>query len=126
MRDELTGEDYYGFRILNEDNEIVLDTNQKGELYLKRKLSISRFANELSYKGGLKYDNEGNIYYDETIESQSSTNDRVTLGIVDVYDRTDGYEKVDISGAYSSEDYLTKIFSVRANGYTKLEQFTED
>ena len=126
MKDELTGDDYYGFRILNEDNEIVLDTNQRGELYLKRKLSISRFANELSYKGGLKYDNEGNIYYDETSENQSSTNDRVTLGIVDVYSRSGGYKKVDISGAYSSEDYLTKIFSVRANGHTKLEQFTEN
>jgi hypothetical protein len=37
-------EEYYGFRILNNDNEVVMETEPDGELYLKRKLRIANFS----------------------------------------------------------------------------------
>jgi hypothetical protein len=61
MSDILTGEKTYGFRLMNEDGEIVMDTNSRGELYLKRKLRISNFSNETSYDPGLYYDENGKI-----------------------------------------------------------------
>jgi hypothetical protein len=53
--------------------------------------------------------------------------DRVTLGIVDVYKRGDNYVKIEApQKTYSSVDYLTKVFSVKANGNVGLEQFTDE
>jgi hypothetical protein len=40
---------YYGFRLQNENNEIVMDTNDRGELYLKNKLRISNFNDMETY-----------------------------------------------------------------------------
>jgi hypothetical protein len=47
--DNTDGEEYYGFRLKNEDNEIVMDTNDRGELYLKNKLRISNFNDMETY-----------------------------------------------------------------------------
>ena len=50
--------------------------------------------------------------------------DRVTLGIVDIYDRKRDYQKVDVDGVYNSTNYLTKVFSIKSNALLPLEQFT--
>jgi hypothetical protein len=47
--DDLNGNQYYGFRLKNENNEIVMDTNDRGELYLKNKLRISNFNDMEAY-----------------------------------------------------------------------------
>jgi hypothetical protein len=47
--------------------------------------------------------------------------DRVTLGIVDTYSRRNNFEKVNVDGVYSSSEYLTKVFSVKANTFLPTE-----
>ena len=130
MSDILTGEQTYGFRLINEDGEIVMDTNLRGELYLKRKLRISSFMNETTFDQQLKYDEEGNIVREEGKEGQLlNTDDRVTLGIVDIYNRED-LSIANPSGLYNSAEYLTKVFSIKVNNafYNdgQGEQFTGD
>ena len=224
------GLEYYGFRLQNNNNEIVMETNESGELYLKRKLRISNFGDIQSYdtleyvneqleyngevyedyfrkyttynkkqcieyytdsinqnetgktliyrefiinsfqasddfeyiKGQLTYDgityeeyfrkyttyeNKDCIEYyivnaeaiDEKIflyrdfvttenwkELTSDPQDRVTLGIVDVYDRDNDYNQVITpQGTYNSSNYLTKVFSIKANANVGLEQFSQ-
>ena len=125
MTDITTNEQTYGFRLINENGEIVMDTNLQGELYLKRKLRISNFTNEIRYDQDLKYDENGNIVQGDN-PSFKNVEDRVTLGIVDTYDRQDSYKKVELSGVYSSSQYLTKVFSVKSNDTIEIEQFNEE
>jgi hypothetical protein len=149
------GNEYYGFRLKNDDNQVVMETNESGELYLKRKLRISNFSDIATYDSfiystepitvnGVEYteyykkytansrganyieyyrvnDFTTPFYTEENNEIDwrdliSDPQDRVTLGIVDVYDRGNNFNKVITpKGTYSSSDYLTKVFSVKAN-----------
>jgi hypothetical protein len=69
-------EAYYGFRILDDKQNIVLNTDDRGQLYLRHKLHISHFNDEY---GTVSEDNV-------TIEKKlDQTN--VTLGIVKAYKR---------------------------------------
>ena len=52
--------------------------------------------------------------------------DRVTLGIVDIYNRKNGFKKVSVGSSYNSSEYLTKVMSIKANDLTPLEQFSDD
>ena len=53
----------------------------------------------------------------------SKPQDRVTLGIIDIYDRNNNYTKASfIKGTYSSKEYLTKVFSVKANDTLTTDQ----
>lgn len=123
MADILSGEQTYGFRLVNEDGEIVMDTNLRGELYLKRKLRISSFLNETTFDQQLEYDANGNIIRQDGKEGQLiNTDDRVTLGIVDVYKRED-LTLANPTGLYNSAEYLTKVFSVKVNDGVGEEQF---
>lgn len=128
MSDILTGEKTYGFRLVNADGEIVMDTNLRGELYLKRKLRISNFANETSYNPGLSYDENGNIQYNPEQVYSSNTDDRVTLGIVDIYERTgEGtFAPAEPEGVYKSSQYLTKVLSIKVNDIIGNEWFVDD
>lgn len=128
MSDILTGEKTYGFRLVNADGEIVMDTNLRGELYLKRKLRISNFANETSYNPGLYYDENGNVQYNPEQVYSSNTDDRVTLGIVDIYERTgEGiFTPAEPEGVYKSSQYLTKVLSIKVNDIIGNEPFTQE
>ena len=168
--DNADGEEYYGFRLKNENNEIVMDTNDRGELYLKNKLRISNFSDtEIYYatqyvENGepinvngeeyttyyYQYSNSNIVYYDingnklkeeptniDWRDSISKPQDRVTLGIVDTYlreyvkEEIEGEQKTkteftkqNVKGNYSSTDYLTKIMSVKVNGFVGNEPFS--
>ena len=65
---------------------------------------------------------ETTIKWQNTIKNQL---DRVSLGIVDTYSRKHDFDKVNIDGIYSSSEYLTKVFSVKANAFLPTEQFTQ-
>lgn len=150
------GETYYGFRLKDSTGATVMDTNDRGELYLKEKLRISNFDNNQQAESQYIYDKasggyyayfeeDGKIYkhfFDENyneIGNKEETSlkwsdiykdpqDRVSLGIVNVYKREgDSYIKTGIpKNTYSSINYLTKVFSVKANGNVGLEQFSND
>lgn len=124
---------YYGFRIIDDSGNVVLNTDDRGQLYLRHKLYISHFNDEY----GVVSNDEGTMI--DSLLDQTN----VTLGIVKAYKRTkDGYEDgEDIFDNYSSLDYLTKVFSVKSavnkyklsdelvqseNGQKRFEQFTED
>jgi hypothetical protein len=145
------GETYYGFRLKDSTGATVMDTNDRGELYLKEKLRISNFDNNQQAESQYIYDKasggyyayfeeDGKIYkhfFDENyneIGNKEETSlkwsdiykdpqDRVSLGIVNVYKREgDRYIKTGIpKNTYSSINYLTKVFSVKANGNVGLE-----
>lgn len=125
MTDITTNEQTYGFRLINENGEIVMDTNLQGELYLKRKLRISNFTNEIRYDQDLKYDENGNIVQGDK-PTFTNVEDRVTLGIVNTYDRQDNYKKIELSGPYNSSRYLTKVLSVKSNDTVGIEQFNQN
>ena len=192
----LNNNDYYGFQLRNSDGQVVMETGDNGELYLKRKLRIANFGEEdtaepygwiydddskrilideelikttdpegkINQENTIeetitigeeksverylaryfyKYEQEGegsvikyysfkhnilfatevtNKKWEDTIQKQS---DRVSLGIVDTYKRSQGLIKTNVDGAYSSLEYLTKVFSVKANAAVPLAQFTE-
>lgn len=176
------GNEYYGFRLKNDDDQIVMETNENGELYLKRKLRISNFSDISTYDSFIyseeKFsysikDEQGNVihtertepyykkytvnergqnyieYYNLTDFSEpfyieenddvdwrdfvSDPQDRVTLGIVDIYKRgiieqnKEGFVKVPMpKEIYSSTEYLTKVLSIKVNNNIGLEEFTED
>lgn len=166
------GNEYYGFRLKNDDDQIVMETNENGELYLKRKLRISNFSDistydsfiystdsitveDIEYKEyykkytvnerGQNYIEYYNLtdfsepfYIEENDDVDwrdfiSDPQDRVTLGIVDIYKRgiieqnKEGFVKVPIpKEIYSSTEYLTKVLSIKVNNNIGLEQFTED
>jgi hypothetical protein len=161
-----SGNEYYGFRLKNDENQIVMETSDSGELYLKRKLRISNFKEGSTYDT-LIYSNEEIVvkdvsykeYYKKYTTNERGENyvhyytldnfetpfhseintdvdwrelvydpqDRVTLGIVNVYNREQGFEKVVMpEGVYSSSEYLTKVFSVKANAKVGLEQFKDE
>ena len=196
--EDKNGGQYYGFRLKNNNNEIVLDTNDSGELYLKNKLRISNFDERINYspyhyvyltsemKSSLpeeeqkkletsdgyyyeySYDDNGgkviNYYTGDTQELYKTEptdidwksmiqqpQDRVTLGIVDVYEKylhtyvieeeeeeEDGAEieptyeykwrikKANVKGSFDSSHYLTKVFSVKENLVSSFTQFSED
>lgn len=104
-------EEYYGFRIIDDNNNIVLNTDDRGQLYLRHKLHISHFNDEM-----------GTITEGDTIKDKKLGQTNVTLGIVKAYKRNEdgGYDKgEDLHEDYSSLDYLTKVFSVKSavDGY---------
>lgn len=124
---------YYGFRIIDDSGNVVLNTDDRGQLYLRHKLYISHFNDEY----GVVSNDEGTMI--DSLLDQTN----VTLGIVKAYKRTkDGYEDgEDVFDNYSSLDYLTKVFSVKSavnkyklndelvqseNDQKRFEQFTED
>lgn len=116
---------YYGFRLLDKSGTIVLDTDQTGELYLRKKLRISNFNDPMVKNGSVKWDENGELTFEGEKEVYSSR-DRVTLGIVDTYKRENGnYLKTEESlvGTYSSQTYLTKIMSIKTNTAVGLEQW---
>ena len=149
------GETYYGFRLKDSTGATVMDTNDRGELYLKEKLRISNFDNNQQTESQYIYDKASGGYYayfeengkiykhffdenyneigikEETSEKWSDIykdpQDRVSLGIVNIYKREGKkYKKTGIpKNTYSSINYLTKVFSVKANGNIGLEQFNE-
>jgi hypothetical protein len=102
---------YYGFRIIDDKQNIVLNTDDRGQLYLRHKLHISHFNDELGTV------TEGNTTKDKRLDQTN-----VTLGIVKAYKRLEdgNYESgKEIHDDYSSLDYLTKILSVKSavDGY---------
>ena len=116
-------EEYYGFRIIDDRQNVVLNTDDRGQLYLRHKLHISHFNDEY-----------GTVTEDDTTIDKKLDQTNVTLGIVKAYKRnlikthnsngeveeTYGYEKgQDLHDDYSSLDYLTKVFSVKSavDGY---------
>jgi hypothetical protein len=182
-----SGNEYYGFRLKGNDNQIVMETNDSGELYLKEKLRISNFNDTAAYRG-FEYVEDGepkgtnNIttyyyqyttgvipdYYKPTNPSEvdrnknydyigkfiayydinwqlilqepttvdfgdfiSNTQDRVTLGVVDTYRRNyiddlgehKRFLQETVRGTYSSLDYLTKVMSIKTNGFVGSEPF---
>jgi hypothetical protein len=152
-----------------------METNDTGELYLKRKLRISNFNDSISVDTmeyvdepfSYRITNNGvesvvtvNEYYKKYVEENgkkyiryysnltedyfyqeyagdnwkdliSKPQDRVSLGIIDVYKREyifektpeDTYKKIRMEykkitnpqGAYNSSEYLTKVLSIKAN-----------
>jgi hypothetical protein len=67
---------YYGFRIIDDRQNIVLNTDDRGQLYLRHKLHISHFNDELGTV------TEGNTTKDKKLDQTN-----VTLGIVKAYKR---------------------------------------
>lgn len=114
--------EYYGFRIIDEKGNIVLNTDDRGELYLRHKLYISHFNNEF----GTISNGNGDATIAKPLEQTN-----IALGIVKAYKRKKinktvyekdetVYEKgEDIYDNYSSLEYLTKILSVKSlvDGY---------
>lgn len=103
--------EYYGFRIIDADGNKVLNTDDRGQLYLRHKLHISHFNDEYGTV------TEDNVTIDKKLDQTN-----ITLGIVKAYKRNEngGYNKgEDLHDNYSSLDYLTKVFSVKSvvDGY---------
>lgn len=193
----LNSEDRYGFQLKNSSDQVVMETDDTGELYLKRKLRISNFREEDTYEpcgwvyegeeiqvnldfsdeqlsdlwnDGLKQKEENGVViyyftdyfykYENNIidnngykQEQNLINyytiknnilfatketpinwknnikkqlDRVSLGIVDTYSRSNNFDKVNVDGVYSSSEYLTKVFSIKSNATLPTEQFAEE
>lgn len=102
---------YYGFRIIDNNDNVVLNTNDKGQLYLRHKLYISHFNDEYGTTSNEQ------VTIDKPLDQTN-----VALGIVKAYKRKvdGGYEAgEEIHDNYSSLDYLTKILSVKSavDGY---------
>ena len=127
----LSGQEYYGFRLLDSYGAAVMETNQEGELYLKKKLRISNFKEPVYINQGI---DSSHSVHGETERFATSANlyepeDRVTLGIVETYERQ--YDtrgnlikyalQTGLSGAYSSANYLTKIMSIKINEKVNLK-----
>ena len=105
-------EPYYGFRIIDNNENIVLNTDDKGQLYLRHKLYISHFNDEYG-----TISNDDSISIDKKLDQTN-----VTLGIVKAYKRNanGGYDRgEEVHDNYSSLEYLTKILSVKSvvDGY---------
>ena len=103
--------EYYGFRIIDADGNKVLNTDDRGQLYLRHKLHISHFNDEY-----------GTVTEDNITKDKKLDQTNITLGIVKAYKRNEngGYNKgEDLHDNYSSLDYLTKVFSVKSavDGY---------
>ena len=112
-------EPYYGFRIIDDNKNVVLNTDDKGRLYLRHKLYISHFNDEYGTITETKEVDGVEVSY-TTDTRLDQTN--VALGIVKAYRRNEnnGYDQgVEMYDNYSSLDYLTKVFSVKSavDGY---------
>ena len=68
----LNSEDRYGFQLKNSSDQVVMETDDTGELYLKRKLRISNFGNEMTVQpyGWVVNDVDNPINVNEEIEIQ--------------------------------------------------------
>lgn len=138
-------EEYYGFRILNNNNEVVMETEPDGELYLKRKLRIANFSPTYAAVDTdtliQQTDENGDTTYVDPNPDIRNLESRVNLGIVELFRRNitsvDGnrittYTKEDtIPNYYDSATYLTKVLSIAANMETldeekAFEQFRDD
>jgi hypothetical protein len=101
--DDGKGDQYYGFRLKNENNEIVMDTNDRGELYLKNKLRISNFSDSSSYYG-VEYIEVGDEIVDKNNNKYTTYYRQYTTGTIQ-----DDAGQITYSGdivIYYSEDWL--------------------
>lgn len=102
---------YYGFRIIDTNDNVVLNTDDLGRLYLRHKLYISHFNDEY-----------GTASNDEITVDKKLDQTNIALGIVKAYRRNEsgGYDSgEDVHDNYSSLEYLTKVLSVKSvvDGY---------
>jgi hypothetical protein len=82
----------------------------------KQKIKVKRYY---TTNDGILFRTEyTDINWEDGIQNQL---DRVTLGIVDTYSRSNNYDKMNVDGVYSSSEYLTKVFSIKSNATLPTE-----